>query len=139
MKKFIILVLMFCLIGCAAATDFQTVSDKSVTTFLQVYPQYKALLEKYGQEPAVGQALPRGMQYTKEIESLLSKFGLSIQSFAVLMQKISAGFASARLENSPVSGMFGSVAKQMGTSLTPEETAVIKKYLPQIEKILSGE
>jgi hypothetical protein len=141
MKNFIILILILGLVGCTAATDVttvtKTVNDASVKAFLQVYPQYKALTKKYGQQAQFDKSAPLGMKYAKEAQGLLSKSGLSMESFAALTQKISMGLVEAQMEKSGEGGMFSSVAKQTGISLTSEEKAVIKKHLPQIQKILS--
>jgi len=142
MKKTIIAILILAVCVCAFAVDFQTVSDASVKVFLQLYPKYKALLEKYGEDVASNPSAPTALKYTKELENLLGKFGVSIEDFPVLMQKVTMGFAQAQMEQSNMGGMggmFGSMAKQMGNSLAPEEMTVIKKYFPRIEQVLTAE
>ncbi|MDP8266289.1 MAG: hypothetical protein P9M07_05020 [Candidatus Aceula meridiana] len=142
MKTTIIAILMLSVCVCAFAIDFQTVSDASVKVFLQLYPKYKTLLEKYGQDIESNPSAPTAAKYAKELENLLDRFGVSIEDFPVLMQKVTTGFAQAQMEQNNMGGMggmFGSMAAKMGNSLAPEEMMVIKKYFPQIEKVLTAE
>ncbi len=139
MKTIMLLILLLSFSGPLSAADSQTVNEKTVKAFLEVYPQYKALLEKYGEEAELGRPIPLASAYAQDVQNLLGASGLTMQDFPVLTQKISAGFAGVQMEQAGMEGMFEAMSMQMGIGLTPDEMAVIQKHFPQIEEILTDE
>jgi len=142
-KKSIIvaIILVFSLSFSALAVDFQTVNQKSVEAFLEIYPQYLGLMERYGQKIesagsfyAASEAAP---QYIREFEDLLGSFGVSLENFIAFLQKITTGMARVQIEESGADPMFSSIAMQIGGALAPEELGVIREYFDQIDEVLS--
>lgn len=137
MKRIMILVFLFSIVTCVIAGDFQSVNDASVKAFLQIFPQYRELLEKYDQDVDFGQPVPAAIRHMGEIENLLSRFGMTLDDFMILTQKITAGFAREQMEQAGMGGMFHAMTAQMGDFLTSQEESVIKKYFSDIEAVLA--
>ncbi len=137
MKIFAVSILAFIVVFSVFAGDFQTVNEKSIKTFLQIYPQFVDLAEHYSRDQAAAGSLPAVMQYSQEAQNLLDQFGISIEDFSVLAQKISIGFAMVQMGESGSNPMLEALTEQMGSSLTSAELDVIQRYSGQIEEVLS--
>lgn len=136
MKIILIFILAFVLLSPARAGDSHMVTDSTIKAFLEIYPKYVDILEKYGQGFESSRPEQAAYEYVRELEGLLENFNISLEDFTVLVQKISAGFAGMEMEKSGAGLMFGQAIRQMQSLLTVDEKRVIENYFNHIKEVL---
>ena len=132
MKKvmMVLLVCMICTTGWAANDE---INDKSIAQFIELFPQYKLLIEEFGKEAPVDQAISAVAQNKATLDEFFASHNITLQDFATLVQKITIGYTSAKIKNEgDGSDPFG-LAK-LG-SLTDNERAAIDNNFEALKHI----
>lgn len=137
MKVLVVAVLILGLGISAMAADLKTLNDESIQLFLKLFPQYKQVAEKYGEEISENNAIPVGLQFKAEIEALWQKHGIGMEEFSILLQKVTTGLAAVKLQESGMPNMLG-MFKQI-PSASDAELDVIKAHLNEIEQVFEAD
>jgi len=137
MKK-VLLVLFFltlCLNGYAA--DFSMITEDSIKAFIEIMPQYKEIVEKYGEDYEEGDVMGNTSElqaFLSEMTELLNQYGVTHQDFTIFIQKVTMAFASAQMQASGMPSMPFNLGG-FGAGTSDEELDVVKKYADQIEAV----
>ncbi|GEM_PF-2379862 len=115
------------------ATDKTAVNEENVKMFIEMYPKFKEMTERSGGYESTDNETPqmsvaKMYEYQEEFNSLFSKYGISIEEFAQLMQKVSIAYACAQMK--------AQGQDTYGMSVPEEDLNVIKKYQAELEKAL---
>ena len=138
MKKILLVSLAFIVGFCALAADFSTITEKSVKTFISVMPSYRALLKQYGKD-SKNLAAPsniKAQQYYQKLKQLLANFGLSVEDFFALLNRIVSAYPLAKMKSQGVNYPFMNMAK---SGVSSAEMNILLQYLPQLDKVLEQE
>ena len=139
MKTVISAILILSFAVCAHAADFSTINKDSLADFLELMPQYKAIVQKYSEtfdEEDITDMVS-GSQMYKSVQSLLSEYGISQEEFAAFMQKVTMAFATSQMEKSGMPAMPFGIGNMLATS--EEEMNIIKENLEEIEEVFEEE
>jgi len=113
--------------------DKTAVTEENVKMFLELYPKFKEITEnKPGSENDQNETqqmtLAKMYEFQDEFNSLFADYGITVEEFAQLMQKISIGYACAQMQSQG--------QDTYGISIPEEDMKVIKQYQAEIEKVL---
>ena len=144
MKRTVIALLIIQVLVCtltAQAADYSTVNDESIALFMKVFPEYKAMVEKYGKEAPMEQTVTAMLSHTQELEDLMNAHGTTMAEFAMLLQKITIGYSTARMVQEgaadEANNMFGRIAQL--SPISEEEQGVIQRHLPELTQFFEEE
>ncbi len=135
MKKIFIIMMLLILGINAESADFSIINESKVITFIKIMPSYRALLKKYGAESqSVSQVSNiQAEKYYNELAALVSKFGLKIEDFFTLFNRIISAYPLAKMK---AQGVNYPSATNVSSSLSAAEMNILLKYLPQLDKVL---
>ncbi len=136
MRIFITTVLLLGLSVCAVAADLPYLDEKTITSFIEVFPQYKEILARYGENVNELNVVPTMSKAKDELDALCKKYNMSMEEFSLLTQKITTGLTVIKLEEQNMSHMLQGL-QQLSTA-SEEELKTLKSYLPKIEKLFEN-
>ena len=135
MTKKLIAVIMVCGVAAyAQAADHTTLNAESIQKFISIFPEYKALLQNYGENASADSVNPAtGLKLKNELDTLCDKYGLTMQEFTTLAQKVSIGYSALQMQNS------GMDPGQMNVMqmVSEKEVAALKPYEAQLGRLFA--
>jgi len=135
MKIFSVLLVLLLSCGYAPAEEPVILDDNNVQVFIEVFPLYRSLVEKYGQEADSGNNLQAAHKYSAEVQSLLKKYNLDMEEFAQIMNRITACFSVIQMEKQGISPE--SIGLSNFRGITDAEINIVRKYSSYIEGIMT--
>lgn len=135
MKILTVMLITLSLSFLVLAGDFESLNEKNVRIFLELFPQYQALNKKYSKIAKLEDTVSISQNYLKKTKELLNRYDISPAEFAQFMQKIVIGISTVQIEKSKVSTRQFELYKLGNLSL--EEINVIKKYQPKLESLFN--
>ena len=137
MKFFVTTLVVLALCSGATAADAPILNDASITMFINVFPQYKKIAEKYGETVHDSNVIPSNLKFKAEIDQLLAKHGSDIEHFSLIMQKIATGITVIKLKESNMPDLLPSLQKL--STASEGELDILKKNLKKIEELFELE
>ncbi|HNX91567.1 MAG TPA: hypothetical protein PKY78_02265 [Candidatus Omnitrophota bacterium] len=113
--------------------DLVKLDESNVKKFIEVYPEYKALMLKYGENanPANGAAV--ALKYKAEVDALLQTHGLTFEEFPIIASKIGYGLSAAAIKEQGMSPeAFG-----FKNYVTEDEINVVLQNKDKLQEILA--
>ncbi|MBU1863332.1 MAG: hypothetical protein KKH94_06710 [Candidatus Omnitrophica bacterium] len=140
----IALILLFLIVASlpAVAEDLIHITSESIETFVQLFPQYKQIVEQYeNDEPdsdIIETVVTHRSALGKELDALFKQYSITVGEFTQLLQKVTIGYTTARMQQQDISNPLLNAILQ-SSRLSSEEQDVIKTHLPQLEKLFIEE
>ncbi len=133
-------IIVFLILGVtinAWAVDFTTVNKESMQVFVELLPDYKALVQEMEVASEQGASFKKAAAHKEKIDALFAQYDISFEEFPVFLQKVSMGYARAQMQKSDMPAGMMDMMGQMGQGLSEKEMAVIEDYSAILEKIFS--
>ncbi len=123
-----------------AADGLPVLTDQNVQKFIEILPEYRAIIEKHGENIAPEESVPAASKLWTELEALLTKHGMSMQEFPLIAQKVSMGFAALQMEDADMGAMGGMFSNlPQFKAVSAEEKVLLKKYQDQLRAVFEAE
>lgn len=140
MKK-IILCVFVCLSLCSIpvfAQDELVITNETIQVFIDVFPEYRELIEHAGRNQGMQQAIDTLNRNKEDFLKLLEKYDLTLPEFAALVKKVSVAYTQEKLSqehaNDKMGALFGKIAQM--TDISPEEQTVVRNNLAKLATMI---
>ena len=137
MKIFLTAVFILGLSVSAIAADTPALNDDTINMFIEVFPQYKTIAEKYSENVNDFTAVPTSLQFKAEIDQLLASHGSNLENFTLLLHKIATGMTVIKLKESNMPNMLPGL--QQFSTASEDELSTIEKHLTKLEELFETE
>ena len=136
MKTIVTMLFILGLCVSAIAADAPALNDDTINMFVEVFPQYKKIAEKYGETVTDLNAIPTSLKFKEEITQLLQSHGTNLEGFSLLIQKIATGMTVIKLKSSNMPNMLPAL-QQLSTA-SEDELTVLERNLTKLEQLFES-
>ncbi len=146
MKRLALSIILLSLSLNAYCGSLETITEKSVKTFIELMPEYKTLDKAFYQnsnKPQDQNAINEAQKSYNDLQSLFQKYGTDIQEFSTFLQRIAMAISVLKMEEQKDILKDTQIPEGMTMPQIPElpkipeqEMKVIKQNISVLEKLL---